>query len=193
MPLTRTSLNLVFALVVAALGFTAAHAIYRNSAGSRVKSPIAESASLPENHPPVDVSARIESLQQLSAREPQNPDYPAQIGNLYYDAGQYAAAVGYYRKSLELRPRDPNVETDLATCYYYLQQPDKSLEILDKVLSYAPGFSQAKFNKGIVLIEGKKDVKGGIAVWKELLRSDPGYSQRAEIEHRIDHLEEALQ
>jgi len=63
---------------------------------------------------------------------------------------------------------------------------------LDNVLSYDPGFTQAKYNKGIVLIEGKKDVKGGISVWEDLLRSDPGYRQRAELEQRINQLKASL-
>jgi tetratricopeptide (TPR) repeat protein len=126
----------------------------------------------------------------VAAREPQNPEYPTQIGNLYYDAGEYGKAVDYYQRSLKIRPRDPNVETDLATCFHYLGQEDRALEVLDNVLRYNPGFTQAKFNKGIVLIEGKKDVKNGIAVWEDLLRSDPNYSQREQLQQRIRQLKE---
>jgi len=192
MALSKSSVNLLFAVVVAALGAAAASYIYINfgQPGSQGK---AAETQLPENHPSLDTPGRIAALQQLSARDPKNPDYPAQIANLYYDAGQYAQAVEYYQQSLNLRPQDPNVETDLATCYHYLGQDDKSLALLDNVLSYNPGFTQAKFNKGIVLIEGRKDIKGGIAIWEDLLRSDPGYSQRAELEQRINQLKASIQ
>jgi cytochrome c-type biogenesis protein CcmH/NrfG len=83
------------------------------------------------------------------------------------------------------------LETDLATCFHYLGQEDRALQILDNVLRYSPGFTQAKFNKGIVLIEGKKDVKNGVAVWEDLLRSDPNYSQREQLEQRIRQLKES--
>jgi len=188
MPLSRSSLNLVFAIVVVVLGSTAVVSIYQKTAVPEVRTPPAESGRLPANHPPLDVSGKIAALQQLSAREPQNAEYPVQIGNLYYDTGEYAKAAEFYQKSLGLRPNDPSVETDLASCYHYMGQDDKSLELLDRILGYSPGFSQAKFNKGVVLIEGKKDVQAGLAVWEELLRSDPGYSQRAELEQRIAHL-----
>jgi cytochrome c-type biogenesis protein CcmH/NrfG len=190
MALSRSSVNLIFGIVVAVLAITAGTFIYQTSTQPENRSQTAES-QVPENRPPIDLAERVAALEQLAAREPQNPEYPIQIGNLYYDAGEYSKAVDYYQRSLKLRPRDPNVETDLATCLHYLGQEDKALEILDNVLRYNPGFTQAKFNKGIVLIEGKKDVKNGIAVWEDLLRSDPNYGQRAQLEQRIRQLKES--
>ena len=178
--------------MVAALGITAGTAIYVNSKQPEIQERQASDTQLPDKHPPVDSADRIAALEQLIAREPQNAEYPAQTANLYYDLGQYDKAADYYQRSLRIRPRDPNVETDLATCFHYLGQDDKALEMLDSVLSYNPRFVQAKFNKGIVLIEGKKDIKGGIAVWEDLLRSEPAYSQKAELEHRIQQLKASI-
>jgi len=124
----------------------------------------------------------------LAGKNPQNPYYPTQIGNTYYDIGQYGKAAVYYERSLAIHPQDPNVETDLANCYHYLGQHDKALETLDKVLKYNPGFSQAIFNKGRVLIDGKKNTKEGIAAWEELLRADPNSPHKAEIEQEINQL-----
>jgi len=87
-----------------------------------------------------------------------------------------------------LRPQSPSVETDLATCYHLLGQHDRALEILDKVLQYRPHFAQALFNKGIVLHSGRNDLKGAIAAWEELLRTNPNLPQRADIEQRIEQL-----
>jgi tetratricopeptide (TPR) repeat protein len=128
------------------------------------------------------------TLEQMSQADPQNADIKIQLGNALYDAGQYQKAAESYEQSLKLHPQNPGVETDLATCYHYLGQHDKALEILDKVLQYSPGFAQALFNKGIVLQEGKKDPQGAIAVWEVLLRSNPNFPQRAEIEQKINQL-----
>jgi cytochrome c-type biogenesis protein CcmH/NrfG len=193
MALSKFSTNLIFAAMVAALGLTAVIFYFKsNRQQVQVQVQAADSSQLPEKHPPVDLAGRIAALQQMSAREPQNPDYPAQIGNLYYDSGQYAKAAEFYQQSLNIHPRDPNVETDLATCFHYMGQDDRSLKLLDNVLEYNPSFTQAKLNKGIVLIEGKKDVKGGISVWEDLLRSDPGYAQRAELEQKILQLKASI-
>jgi tetratricopeptide (TPR) repeat protein len=184
MALSRFVTNLVFACVVGLLALTAATYIYIHSNQSAPNQGASRNP-MPEN---ADLSKKAAELEKLAGENPQNPDYRTQIGNLYYDAGQYDKAVNFYRQSLSLRPRDPNIETDLATCYHYLGQEDKSLDILNKVLEYSPGFSHALFNKGIVLIYGKKNEKDGIAVWEELLRSDPNFPQKAEVEQKIDQL-----
>ena len=192
MPLSRSTINLVFALVVAALGLTAAVSVYLRSSAPETASHMADQSRLPENHPPVDVEEKVAALQQMAAKDPRNPDYLTQIGNLYYDVGKYESAIEYYQRSLNIRPRDPNVQTDMANCYHYLGQEDKALTLLDDALRYNPGFSQAKYNKGVVLMEGKKDVRAAIAVWEDLLRTDPGYSRRAELESKISELKASL-
>jgi len=125
----------------------------------------------------------------MSRSDPQNADYKVQMGNAYYDLGQYQKAIDAYQQSLAIRPQDPDVETDMGTCYHFIGQPDKALELFDHVLQYRPDFPQALFNKGIVLVEDKKDIRGGIAVWEELLRTNPSFPQKAQIEQRIRQLQ----
>jgi tetratricopeptide (TPR) repeat protein len=195
MAMSKFGINIILACIVIALALTSVTFIYLNSDRQDVR-PAAPPApgenSLPENHPPIDTAKTLAALEKMSAADPQNPDYQTQIANYYYDLGQYEKAVAFYQKSLNLRPGDPNVETDLAACFHYLGQTDKALELLDKVLAYSPGFSQAMFNKGIVLINAKKDIKGGIKVWEDLLRLNPDYPQKAELEQRINQLKNAI-
>jgi tetratricopeptide (TPR) repeat protein len=177
------------------LALTAGTFAYLNSDRSVVgprETQNSSGSTLPETQPPVDVAERLAALEQLSARDPQNADYQTQIGNLYYDLGQYDKAAEFYERSVKLRPNNPNVETDLAVCLHYLGQNDKALETLDKVLAYSPGFPQAMFNKGVILANAKKDVKGAIAIWEELLRSNPDYAQRPEVEQRIRELKGSM-
>jgi tetratricopeptide (TPR) repeat protein len=186
MSLNKFRVNLIFALIVLALGITAISSVLIRL--NQLAPPNSSQNQLPKSHPSINLSKELADLEQLSAKEPKNADYQTKIGNIYYDMRQYDKAVVYYQKSLELQPRNPNTETDLAACFHYLGQYDKSLEILNKVLGYQPGFPEAMFNKGIVLISGKKDVKGGISVWEDLLRSNPDYSRKAEIQQSIDQL-----
>jgi tetratricopeptide (TPR) repeat protein len=191
----KTIINLIFGCVAVALGLTAITSISRNSSQPAIRAAVQTepaAVQMPENHPSGDVSSQIAVLQQLSAKEPQNANYRTQIGNLYYDLGQYDKAADYYRQSLTLHPQDPSVETDMATCYHYLGQHDKALEILNKVLKYSPNFSQAMFNKGIVLSSGKNDRKGAIAVWEDLLRTNPGYEKKAELEEKINQYRSSI-
>jgi tetratricopeptide (TPR) repeat protein len=195
MNLGKSGVNFIFACIVIVLALTAAVSLYVNSERQSIQ-PSATGSSpdntLPENHPDIDVSKRITALNQMIANDPKNPEHQTQIANLYYDIGQYETAAGHYRQSLALRPENPNVETDLAVCLHYLGQDDNALQALDRVLAYSPGFSQALFNKGTILINGKKDIKAGIGIWEELLRTNPDFPQKAEIEQRMNQLKGSI-
>jgi len=187
----KKSTNILFAIVVLALAGVALSSMYLNMNRPVIQEaaqPDSANMRLPENHPPIDAVNRLMELEKLSASDPRNADYKTQIGNTYYDLGQYQKAIDAYEASLKLKPHDPGVETDLATSYHYLGQEDKALELLNKVLQYRPDFPQALFNKGIVLIDGKHDSNGGIAVWEYLLMSNPGFPQRAQLEQKIREL-----
>ncbi|HYK90060.1 MAG TPA: tetratricopeptide repeat protein [Acidobacteriota bacterium] len=180
--------NWIFALVVIALAGVALVSMYVNMdrpVVQDVAAPDPESVSVPQNHPPLDAANRLAEVEKLSAADPQNAEYKTQIGNTYYDLGQYQKAVDAYQASLKLRPEDPAVETDLANCFHFLGQEDQALELLNKVLQHRPDYPQALFNKGLVLIDGKHDAAGGIAAWEYLLKSNPGYPRRAEVEEKI--------
>ena len=149
---SNRSVHLVFAVALAALGATAGASMYLNrdqpALNETPPSASESAAGLPASHPPVDFAERIAVLERQSRTDPSNPDYRIQMGNLYYDSGQYGKAREAYEAGLRLRPGDPGIETDLATCYHYLGQHEKALELLDRVLESHPNFSQALFNKG---------------------------------------------
>ncbi len=189
-------LNLIFGITVSLLAAVAAVSMYLNRDLPAIREAPASSfpsdGRLPEGHPPIDAANQVASLEQMAANDPGNADIRIQIGNAYYDMGQYQKAAEAYEESLRLRPGNPGVGTDLATCYHELGQHDKALAILDQVLQYQPDFAQALFNKGIVLQTGKNDLKGAIAAWEKLLLKNPNYPQKAELEQKINQLKAAV-
>ncbi len=187
--------NLVFGVVILVLTAVVAVSMYMNR-----NLPVIREAPggndfpegrLPENHPPIDTANQVAVLEQRSRTEPGNAELRIQLGNAYYDVGQYQKASEAYEAALKLSPQNAGVETDLATCYHELGQHDKALAIVDRVLQYKPGFAQALFNKGIILQMGKNDAKGAIAAWEQLLQTNPNYPQRADVEQRLNQLKAA--
>jgi cytochrome c-type biogenesis protein CcmH/NrfG len=191
----NAGINLVFSVVMAVLGIVSAVSMYAGRARPVIREapqPVSEmETQLPENHPPIDISNQLRSLEEMSRSEPGNAAHRIQIGNIYYDMGQYRKAIDAYETALKLKPRDAGVETDLATCYYSIGQSDEALRILDRVLQYQPNFPMAMFNKGIVLQSARNDATGAIAVWEALLRANPDFHQRADLEQRIAQLKVA--
>ena len=104
---------------------------------------------------------------------------------MYYDARQYKEAIDYYERALEGDPNNTNIRTDLGTAYWYIGDADHALAEFDRVLRREPTKANALFNRGIVKWQGKMDVKGAVADWEALLKADPNYRERPQVEQML--------
>ena len=109
-----------------------------------------------------------------------------QLGNLYYDGQAFPQAIDYYNKALAIDPRNPDVLTDLGTAYWYSGDADRALADFDKSLAIRPNHPGTMFNVGIVKWQGKKDPKGAVVVWEQLLKTNPDYDQKDQVQMLIE-------
>jgi tetratricopeptide (TPR) repeat protein len=105
-----------------------------------------------------------------------------ELGNDYYDGGQWNDAITYYTRALNETPNNPDVRTDMGIAYFNIDDPDRALKEFDRALKDDPRHSQTLFNIGVVKMNGKNDPKGAIAAWESLLKIDPNYKDRAKVE-----------
>jgi len=78
------------------------------------------------------------------------------LGVLYYDNGNYQQGKNYFNKALGIvegkQPFDTafavDLQTNIATCYYHLEQYDEALAIYRKLLSYHVSSSNIYINMG---------------------------------------------
>jgi tetratricopeptide (TPR) repeat protein len=141
--------------------------------------------------PVVNPSAFLQNEAALKAAIQANPkDIGAlvQLGNLYYDQGQYRDAVGWYGKALELNPNDPNVRTDRGTSYWNLGQADAAISEFEKSLQINPSHAQTLYNLGVVYLNGKNNPQEARKTWEKLLATNPAYPDRAKLQKEIDAL-----
>jgi cytochrome c-type biogenesis protein CcmH/NrfG len=118
----------------------------------------------------------------------QNPnDYDSlvKLGNVFYDGQQFPSAIQYYERALVLHPENADVRTDMGTAYWYSGNADKAVAAMEVSLKYRPGHPQTLFNLGWVRWQGKADPKGAIAAWQELLKANPDYPQKQQVEQYI--------
>ncbi len=186
MAASRKQINVLFAILAVCLAAAAVLSAIRTP---RTVVRTESEATLPEDHPPMETVRKLTDLIRMSEEDPQNASVHEEIGNIYYDLKEYGRAEASYRRSLALEPGDPRVETDLATCLYYLGRHDEAAAVLDGVLGRDPGFAQALYNKGIVLIHGKNDIEGGLRAWRALLELETDPARRAELQESIRQLE----
>ena len=123
-------------------------------------------------------------LEKLKS-DPNNADLLANIANIYYDTQQYPVAIGYYQRSLKVQPVNAGVRTDMATAYWYVGDADTAITEFNKALSYEPNKSNTLFNLGVVKWQGKMDVNGAVAAWEKLLRTNPNYEGKDQVEQLL--------
>ena len=115
----------------------------------------------------------IASLEDETAKNPQNTKAWVQLGNEYFDASEHEKAIRAYRKALELNPNDANVWTDLGVMYRRSSKPQEALQAFDKAIEVDPKHEPSRLNKGIVLLHDMQDFDGAIAAWEALLAVNP--------------------
>ncbi|MBZ5599387.1 MAG: tetratricopeptide repeat protein [Acidobacteriia bacterium] len=119
-------------------------------------------------------------LEKLKS-DPNNADLLANVGNIYYDAQQYPAAIDYYQRSLKAQPANTDIRTDMATAYWYIGDADTAIAEFNKTLSYEPNKANTLFNLGVVKWQGKMDVNGAVASWEKLLQANPNYESKDKV------------
>ena len=118
-------------------------------------------------------------------KDPKDFDSLVKLGNVYYDGQQYKSAIQYYEKALAIHPENPDVRSDMGTAYWYTGNADKAISEMETSLKYRDGHPQSLFNLGWVRWQGKGDAKGAVEAWEKLLKSNPTYPQKEQVEQYI--------
>lgn len=185
---TQAYVFAVFCLVLGvALGY-----LFRGSASPAATS-VAPAGMQPENNQKQASAAQMQAaLAQAAApllvavnKNPTDYDSLVQLGNIYYDGQQYPNAIQYYERALVLHPENPDVRTDMGTAYWYTGNADKALAAMEISLKYRPGHPQTLFNVGWIKWQGKGDPKGAVEAWQKLLKANPDYPQKQQVEQYI--------
>ena len=108
-----------------------------------------------------------------------------QVANLYYDGRQYPEAVKYYQLAVKSQPTNADLLTDLGTSLWYMGDADGAIAEFQTALKYRPDHPGTLFNLGVVRWQGKLDPKGAVEAWQDLLKRNPNYPQKQEVEEYI--------
>ena len=117
-----------------------------------------------------DVRSRIAGLEKMLAANPNNVEALVQLGNDYFDEGNYEKAVETYQRSLQIDPRNVDVITDMGVSYRKLGKSREAVDAFRKALEVDPNHAMALFNLGIVLRDDLKDYEGALKAWETFLQ-----------------------
>jgi tetratricopeptide (TPR) repeat protein len=139
------------------------------------------------------INEKIKQLKYALEKDPQNLEILVQLGNDYFDTGQYYAAIDSYNKALAINSDLPNVLVDLGIMYRRTERPDLALEQFDKALKIDPRHLYAYSNRGVVHKYDLKEYQKAIDDFKKFIELAPAGSQLVErAKGEIASLEEEL-
>ncbi|MEQ1589718.1 MAG: tetratricopeptide repeat protein [Gallionella sp.] len=95
------------------------------------------------------------------------------LGNYYYDEGNAAQAIVYYRIALDINPDLPGVRTDLGAMYWRNENLSQAEQAFRDVIAKDSSFGQAYINLGFLIQNAKGDLVGARAVWQKMLDLNP--------------------
>ncbi len=140
---------------------------------------------------PID-EQQVQALRNILAHDPRNVQANTQLGNLLFDAGRYADAVGPYQQAFALDSRNVNLSTDLGTALWYAGKPDEAIAQFNKSLAIDPTHPQTLFNLGIVKRDGKQDAAGAVQAWERLLATNPTYVDRDKVQQLLEQVRQQV-
>ena len=145
---------------------------------ARLAAPVAQSAPAQPQQAGAPAPAtidpeRVKALESVAAQNPNDAQPRIQLGNMFFDAEQYAQSITWYEQALKINAGDANVSTDLGVAYYYTNQPDRALAQFDQSLKTDPKHVKTLLNVGIVRAFGKQDFAGAAQAWQQVVDLAP--------------------
>lgn len=97
------------------------------------------------------------------------------LGNMYYDKGDAAQAIVYYRIALDINPSLSGVRTDMGAMYWRNENLSMAEKAFRDTIEKDPSFGHAYINLGYLIQKAKGDLVGARAVWQQMLDRNPGH------------------
>jgi cytochrome c-type biogenesis protein CcmH/NrfG len=172
--------NVVCVLVGFIVGF------FVNQAMKGPATPFTEQSSdtLPEDHPPPELLARLGELIERVENHPEDLDSLVELGNSFYDMGRFDAAIQWYERALQLDPDIIEVSTDLGTSYLYTGNSEAAVERFKASLEMDNDHPQTLQNLGVAFFSTGQ-YKEAVDVWQRLVDTHPDYERAADIREQI--------
>lgn len=120
------------------------------------------------------IQKEVQALKDLIEKDPHNLMALTRLGDVYFDAGMFDKAKGFYERALAEKPDDVNVRTDLGTVLRNLGQFDAALKEFEASVAADPKHWKGWFNIGIVCLYDTRDFGRAQKAFDKVAELSPG-------------------
>lgn len=114
------------------------------------------------------------------------------LAHRYLDANRIEEALEEYAVALELDPDDAEAHAHIGLILYASQQPEEALASVDRALETAPGYPEALFIRGAILLRGLDQPEEAIEAFEAYLAAAPFGQERGTAQQLIAEAEAAM-
>jgi hypothetical protein len=125
--------------------------------------------------------AAVQQLRDYVATHPKDADAVLKLANMNFDISNWGRARDLYTQYLGLRDPNPDVLTDLGTCYRQLRQFDRALEQFRRAQKLAPGHWKSLFAEVVVLAFDLDQRDAADQAFARLQAAAPGQPEVAQL------------
>jgi tetratricopeptide (TPR) repeat protein len=172
-------------LVGALLGFIGG---YFAAGGGR---PSAVSPVEPSQTAPGAGGERIEELRGAVEKDPENPKLLTELGNAWYDRGEWDRAIAAYEKARRKAPEDANLLSDLGAAYRNRGEFRRAVGLFERARKNDGDHWQSLLNLVLIHAYDLRDHAGAQRWFDELKRRFPEIPDLDRIQERISSLRAA--
>ena len=114
------------------------------------------------------------------------------LAHRYLDANRVEEALEEYAVALELDPDDAEAHAHIGLILYASHQPEEALASVDRALETAPGYPEALFIRGAILLRGLDRPEEAIEAFEAYLAAAPFGQERGTAQQLIAEAEAAI-
>jgi len=114
------------------------------------------------------------------------------LAHRYLDANRIEEALEEYAVALELDPDDAEAHAHIGLILYASHQPEEALASVDRALETAPGYPEALFIRGAILLRGLDRPEEAIEAFEAYLAAAPFGQERGTAQQLIAEAEAAM-
>lgn len=134
------------------------------------------------------VQKEIAGLKKALEEDPDDVESLVRLGNLYFDAGMFQEASGYYERALEVNPGDIMVQTDLGTTLRRLGRPREALDHFRAAVAADPSHWRGWFNIGVVSLYDLGQFDQAREAFAKVDELNPGTIDMTALQEEIDRI-----